>query len=252
MVGKQIGAVCGRNLTPCKLELGGKGAAVVLDDADIEDAAQKLAGAITLNSGQVCCTATRWLIHESVYNRFVETARSALERVKIGRSLDRATEMGPLASQKQWNTVRNYLDRGKQEGATALLDAERPHTAATERGYYITPALLTGSSDNVCCREEIFGPVAYLLKFRQDREAVEIANNLRYGLANSVWSTDLKRANRVAEDLVTGNTWINAHNVFAYGLPYGGVNQSGLGGGVNSPETFYDYLRSETIARPLA
>ena len=111
--------------------------------------------------------------------------------------------------------------------------------------------MLEGADDNVCCREEIFGPCAYLLRFKEEEAVVAQVNQLAYGLANSVWSADLKRANRVAERMVAGNSWINAHNVFAYGLPYGGVNLSGTGGGVNSPETFHDYLRSQTIARPL-
>jgi len=99
--------------------------------------------------------------------------------------------------------------------------------------------------------EEIFGPVAYIIPFHDEDEAVTTVNRSRYGLANSVWSADLNRAERVAERLVAGNTWVNAHNVFAYGLPYGGVNLSGYGGGVNSPETLMDYLRPQTIARPL-
>lgn len=99
---------------------------------------------------------------------------------------------------------------------------------------------------------EIFGPSAYVLSFSNEQEAVRLVNQLSYGLANSVWSSDLKRANRVAEQMIAGNSWINAHNVFAYGLPYRAVNLSGLGGGVNSAETLLDYLRPQTIARPLA
>jgi aldehyde dehydrogenase (NAD+) len=115
----------------------------------------------------------------------------------------------------------------------------------------VKPALLAGGPENICAREEIFGPVAYIIPFHDEDEAVTTVNRSRYGLANSVWSADLNRAERVAERLVAGNTWVNAHNVFAYGLPYGGVNLSGYGGGVNSPETLMDYLRPQTIARPL-
>jgi aldehyde dehydrogenase (NAD+) len=132
-----------------------------------------------------------------------------------------------------------------------VAEGELPTEEETSRGYFVKPVLLSGSQTNVCCAEEIFGPVAFLMKFSHESEAVDLANHSEYGLANSVWSADLTRANKVAEKLVAGNNWINAHNVFAYGLPYGGVNLSGMGGGVNSPETFYDYLRSETIARPL-
>jgi hypothetical protein len=117
-------------------------------------------------------------------------------------------------------------------------------------GYYVKPALLTGTADNVCCREEIFGPVAYLLRFRTEQEAIQLVNRSTYGLANSVWTRHLDRANRVAEALVAGNSWINAHNLFPHGVPYGGCNLSGMGGGVLSPETYLDYLRGQSIVRP--
>jgi aldehyde dehydrogenase (NAD+) len=250
-VGRGIAEACGRNLVPYKLELGGKGAAVVFEDVDLEDTAQKLVAALTLNTGQVCCTATRWIVQESVYDRFVDKASDALQRIKVGPSLSRETQMGPLTSKAHLETVLGYLERGKRQGAVVLAEGELPEKEASSPGYFVKPVLLTGSENNSCCAEEIFGPVAFLLKFSPESEAVELVNHSEYGLANSVWSRDLVRANRVAERLVAGNNWINAHNVFAYGLPYGGVRLSGMGGGVNSPETFYDYLRSQTIARPL-
>lgn len=251
-VGKKIGEVCGRNLVPCKLELGGKGAAVIFDDVDVEATAQKLAGAITLNTGQVCCTATRWLVHEKIYDRFVDKAVAALKQTKTGPGIDRETQMGPLVSETQRRRVLRYVENGVKEGAETILPGGTFSPAGCERGFYVQPSLLAGSPENVCCREEIFGPSAFLLKFKDETAAVDLVNQLAYGLANSVWTSDLKRASHVAERLVAGNNWINAHNVFAYGLPYGGINLSGFGGGVNSPETFHDYLRPQTIARPLA
>ncbi len=250
-VGRKIGELSGRNLVPCKLELGGKGAAVVFDDVDVDATAAQLAAAVTLNTGQVCCTATRWVVHEKIYDRFVGKVTEILRQTKIGPGLDRDTQMGPLVSQVQRQRVLGYLDRGKQSGAHAVLDGGQTAPAGAANGFYVQPALLEGPDDNVCCREEIFGPCAYLLRFKDEESALAKVNELAYGLANSVWTADLARANRVAERLVAGNNWINAHNLFAYGLPYGGVNLSGLGGGVNSPETFYDYLRPQTIARPL-
>ncbi|HEV2318630.1 MAG TPA: aldehyde dehydrogenase family protein, partial [Verrucomicrobiae bacterium] len=250
-VGRKIGEGCGRNLVPCKLELGGKGAAVVFDDADVDATADKLAGAITLNSGQVCCTATRWIVHEKIYNRFVDKAVAALKAVKLGPGPARDTQMGPLVSAAQRQRVLRYLENGVKQGAQAVLPGGATPPNGCEGGFYVQPSLLAGSPDNVCCREEIFGPTAFLVKFNDGADVVSLVNQLAYGLANSVWTSDLKRAANVAERMVAGNSWINAHNVFAYGLPYGGVNLSGFGGGVNSPETFYDYLRPQTIARPL-
>jgi acyl-CoA reductase-like NAD-dependent aldehyde dehydrogenase len=156
-----------------------------------------------------------------------------------------------LVSEGQRRRVLGYIDKGLASGATALLEGGELRPKGHEDGYFVSPALLTGDPANICAREEIFGPVAYVIPFRDENEVVQTVNSSRYGLANSVWSADLKRAERVAERLVAGNSWINAHNVFAYGLPYGGVNLSGYGGGVNSPETLMDYLRPQTIARPL-
>lgn len=251
-VGTQIGEVCGRNLVPMKLELGGKGAAVVFEDADLDSVAEQLATAITFNSGQVCCTATRWLFHEKVHDQLVEKVIAVLNGTKLGPALDRDTQMGPLVSKAHFERVSGLLEKGRSQGATALLDARMVAPAGYEHGYYMGPSVMTGPSNNICCSEEIFGPSAYVLKFKDETEAIREVNGLPYGLANSVWSTDLKRANRVAERLIAGNNWINAHNVFAYGLPYRAVNRSGLGGGVNCFETLLDYFRPQTIARPLS
>jgi aldehyde dehydrogenase (NAD+) len=251
-VGKEIGEICGKNLIPVKLELGGKGAAVVFDDADLDATATQLAGAITFNTGQVCCTATRWLFQEGVHDALVAKVIAVLKATRLGPALDRDTQMGPLTSKVHYDRVLAHLAKGKAQGAEALLEGKEAHPAGFERGYYMTPSLMTGAPENVCCSEEIFGPSAFVLKFKNENEAVRLVNSLSYGLANSVWSADLSRANRVAEQLVAGNNWINAHNVFAYGLPYRAINLSGLGGGVNSPDTLLDYLRPFTIARPLA
>ncbi len=250
-VGRLVGEACARNLVPVKLELGGKGAAVVFEDVDLAQTADALTRAVTLNTGQVCCTATRWLIHEKIYDRFVDVATQRMGQVRIGYGRDAETEMGPLISLKQKDRVLGYLDRGVQEGAEAVLAGGPAEVKGREAGYYVQAALLAGSHENVACREEIFGPVAYLLKFGSEEEAVDLVNRSHYGLANSVWSKDAARADRVAEAMVAGNSWINAHNVFPYGVPYAGVKASGLGGGVLSPQTLFDYLRELSVVRPL-
>ena len=250
-VGRLVASACGHNLVPVKLELGGKGAAVVFDDTDPKAVAEKLVAAVTLNTGQVCCTATRWLIHEATWDEFVPAARQTMEAVRIGHGLEPDTQMGPAVSEKQRQAILGYLDKGQRHGAQPLLPGGPAHIQQHPDGFFVKPAMLTGDPDNVCAQQEIFGPVAYVMKFRDEDEAVELVNRSSYGLANSVWTADLDRANRVAEAMVAGNSWINGHNLFAHGVPYAGCNLSGCGGGVLGPDTLFDYLRPQSIVRPL-
>jgi acyl-CoA reductase-like NAD-dependent aldehyde dehydrogenase len=249
-VGRLIAAACGQNLVPVKLELGGKGAAVVFDDVDVPQTVERLAGAITFHTGQVCCDATRWLVHRSIYDEFVAASIKRLGQVKVGYQFDPATQMGPVVSERQRKRVLGYLQRGREEGAEVVLEGGLADVPGHD-GFYVKPALLAGSLENVAAREEIFGPVAYLASFGSEDEAIRMVNQTDYGLANSVWTGDLDRAHRVAEAMVAGNSWINAHNIFPHGVPYAGVNKSGLGGGVLSVETLFDYWRSLSVVRPL-
>jgi len=251
-VGRSVAAACGANLVPVKLELGGKGAAVLFDDIDVDQTASALVSALTLNTGQVCCTATRWLVQESIWDQLAERVKTRLEDLNIGYGLLLGTEMGPVVSAKQKDRVLGYLRRGVAEGASVLLPGGEAEIPEFKGGFYVKPALLTGPPENVCAREEIFGPVAYLMPFRTEDEAVDLANRSFYGLANSVWSRNLEKARRVAEAMVAGNSWINAHNVFKLGIPYAGTNLSGFGGGVLGPETLFDYLRPQSVVRPVS
>ncbi|SCY84517.1 aldehyde dehydrogenase family protein [Rhizobium sp. NFACC06-2] len=250
-VGRVVAEACARNLVPAKLELGGKGAAVLFDDVSVDNAAEALAGAVTLNAGQVCCTATRWLVHETIADAFIAKAAKSMSGMKIGYGGDDTTQLGPLVSDKQRRRVLGYVERSKSEGAEAYLPGGAAEVSDREGGFYVKPALLGGAPDNVCAREEVFGPVAYVMTFRDEDEAIKLVNSSPYGLANSVWTADTRRAKRVAEQLVAGNSWINAHNLFPHGVTYGGVNLSGCGGGILGPDTLDDYYRKLSVVRPI-
>jgi len=249
-VGRHIASACGANLVPVKLELGGKGAAVVFDDVDIDATADKLVAALTLNTGQVCCTATRWILHEKIWDDFLSAVTGKLQAIRIGHGLEEGTQMGPAISDKQRRRILGYLEGGVAQGARPILEGGPAEVAGHPDGFYVKPALLAGEPDNICAVEEIFGPVAFLMRFKTEDEAVALVNRSAYGLANSVWTPDLKRAGRVAEAMVAGSSWINGHNLFPHGVPYAGCNLSGCGGGVLGSDTLFDYLRPQSIIRP--
>ncbi|MCX7392743.1 MAG: aldehyde dehydrogenase family protein [Planctomycetales bacterium] len=249
-VGRMVAEAAGRNLIPVKCELGGKGAAVIFNDVDIQQTAEKLVQAITFHSGQVCCDATRWLIQSDIYDDFVGECVTRMKSVQVGYQMDSKAQMGPVVSSKQRTRVLSYLKKGVADGADLLLEGGEAHVPG-KKGFYVKPALLAGSLNNVAAREEIFGPVAFLAPFSSEEDGVRLANDTEYGLGNSVWSKDLQRCARVAEAFVAGNGWINAHNVVVHGVPYGGVGKSGMGGGVVSPDTLNDYLRPISVVRPL-
>jgi aldehyde dehydrogenase (NAD+) len=240
--------VCGANLVPAKLELGGKGAAIVCSDADVDASAEGLCGAVSLNAGQVCCTASRWYSHESIYDAFVAKATANFEALVVKRGLESDAQMGPICTRKQMTHVLACIADAQANGARIITGGKRILEGDLAKGYFVEPTLLEGSDDNPWAQEEIFGPVAFLLKFSDEQEVIERANQNTYGLANSIWSSNPSKARALAHELVGGNTWINAHNVFEYGLHYGACNKSGCGGGVNSLATFEGYLRHQSIA----
>jgi len=249
--GKSVAVACAGNLVPVKLELGGKGAALVFEDVDIEDTAAKLAQAITWCSGQICCTATRWIIHEKIYDAFIAAVVAKMKEVKVGDPSDPLTQMGPVVDISQRRRILSYIERGKAEGATVLIGGEEAKVADQPGGYYVQPTLLAGAMDNIAAQEEIFGPVAYIGRFSNEAEGIDMVNSTKFSLANSVWSADLERCNRVAEKMIGGSSWINAHNLLGFGLRFSGVYESGFGGGFSCKDTVRDNLRPLTISRAL-
>jgi acyl-CoA reductase-like NAD-dependent aldehyde dehydrogenase len=207
------------------LELGGKSANIVFDDADIEKAAATAPYAVFDNAGQDCCARSRILVQRKVFNRFLELLEPAVKGVKVMAPGDEAAEMGPLISGGQRDTVSSYV-----EGAAEPVDIAFRGTAPEGKGYWYPPTVvLPKSAQDKVWREEVFGPVVSVLPFGDESDAIAMANDTEYGLSGSIWTRDVGRALRVARGVETGALSVNSHSSVRYSTPFGGFKQSGLG-----------------------
>ena len=224
-VGKLIGTSAIGNMTRFALELGGKSPVIILDDADVESAAQGAAQAIFINSGQVCVAGSRLYIHKSRFDEVVAEIAAIAKGMKIGSGFDPDTQIGPLVSAKQQKRVRGYIDSGLGDGATALAGGAKPDT-----GFYVEPTVLVDTTAAMkVVREEIFGPVLVAMPFSDIDEVVKSANDTVYGLGASIWSNDLRLVQHLTRRLRSGTVWVNTHNFIDPNMPFGGVKQSGIG-----------------------
>jgi phenylacetaldehyde dehydrogenase len=225
-VGKLIVHAAAGNLKKVTLELGGKSPNVVFKDADIDAAISGSAGAIFFNHGQCCCAGSRLYVEKAVYDQVIEGVAAHAKKIKVGPGLDPDTNMGPLVSEEQLNRVCGYLETGLAEGAKAVVGGRK----AADRGYFVEPTVLVDTNEHMkVVKEEIFGPVVTAMPFTDPEEIIPRANDSEYGLAAAVWTRDIGKAHRMAEQLRAGTVWINCYNVFDAALPFGGYKQSGWG-----------------------
>ncbi|CAN7709081.1 aldehyde dehydrogenase family protein [Bradyrhizobium sp. LjRoot220] len=225
-VGRGILRGAAGNFKRVSLELGGKSANVIFDDADIEAASKAAASGIFFNAGQVCSAGSRVLVHEKVYDEVVERLTQRAQSIRIGDPGDRATALGPVISEKQMKSILDYVDIGQKEGALLTTGGTR----VGDRGYFISPAVFANVKHEMrISQEEIFGPVVSVIKFRDEADALRIANGTAYSLAAGVWSRDIGRVQRFARKAKAGTVWINTYGYTDVRLPWGGVRDSGFG-----------------------
>ena len=225
--GRRIASLCGERIARCTLELGGKSAAVLLDDADVALAAAQIAGSETLLTGQVCSSLTRVVVPQRLHDDFVEALAASFSQIRVGDPFDPQTQMGPLASRRQRDRVEHYIAKGVEEGGRLITGGGRP--GHLERGWYVEPTLFGNvNNDSTIAQEEIFGPVLSVIPAENEQDAVRIANDTIYGLNASVFTADVGRALAVARQLRSGTV---GHNAWRsdFGVAFGGFKQSGIG-----------------------
>ncbi len=229
--GRHIMELASENVRRVTLELGGKSPNVVFEDADMEAAVAGARGAVFLNCGQTCHAGTRLLLQRKIHDEFMEKLLKAIDGMKVGDPLDKATDMGPVVSEEQMQAVLGYIEIGKQEGARLVRGGNRLTGPAYDKGFFLEPTVFDEVDNHMrIAQEEIFGPVLVVGTFDDLEEALAIANDTTYGLAAGVWSRDLHKVMRFARGVKAGTVWVNSYHTAGVGnMPFGGYKQSGFG-----------------------
>lgn len=238
------------SVKPVSFELGGKNAAIVFADCDFEEAVDGISEAAFLNTGQVCLCAERVYVERTIFERFVEALKRKAESLRLDSPLEKSTDLGPLISSQHREKVLSYYRLARDEGAILVTGGGVPRFGnALDKGFYVQPTIYTGLAESArCVKEEIFGPVCHVAPFDTEDEAINMANDTEYGLAASIWTTNLKRGHRVAQQMKVGITWVNCWFLRDLRTPFGGAGLSGIGreGGAHSLN-FYSELNNVCV-----
>jgi len=229
-VGYSVAKAAAEKLIPATLELGGKSANIFFPDCDFDMAIDGLQLGILFNQGQVCCAGSRVFVHEDIYDRFVEAAVEQFNKVKVGNPLDPDTQMGSQVNNKQVEKIQSCVDIAVQDGAKIACGGRVFDEGELSKGAFYRPTLLVNVDNSMkAAREEIFGPVAVIIKFKTEEEVIAMANDSDFGLGGAVWTRDINRAIRVSRAIETGRMWVNTYNAIPAGAPFGGYKTSGVG-----------------------
>lgn len=245
--GQKIGAICGQQLKRVTLELGGKSAAIILDDSDLDLVIPTLLPGAMMNTGQACVAQTRILASHARYDETVEALAAAVADLKVGDPIDENSEIGPVFARRHRDRVEAYIALGREEGATVATGGGRPQ--GLDRGWYVEPTVFSGVDNNMrIAQEEIFGPVLVVIPYKDEAEAVAIANDSNFGLSGSVWTEDVERGLDVARQVRTGTYAVNTIGM-DFGSPFGGYKQSGIGRELG-PEGLSAFCEYKSILLP--
>ncbi len=229
-VGRRIMALAAGTVKNTTLELGGKSPNIILEDADLSLALPGSLFGVFLHSGQLCESGTRLFVPDKLHDQVVEQLKALSSKLKAGNPLDQATDIGPVISRKQKETILSYIEAGKEEGATLICGGKELAVPGCEEGHFIEPTIFTNvTNDMKIAREEIFGPVLSVIRYSDVEEAIEMANDSIYGLAAGVWTKDINKAYEIARKLQAGVVWINDWHMLRSDAPFGGYKQSGIG-----------------------
>jgi aldehyde dehydrogenase (NAD+) len=246
VTGRKIVQASAGNLKRVQLELGGKGANIVFDDAALDAAVGGSAFAIFHNQGQACIAGSRLLLQEKIADAFLEKFLALTKSIRVGNPLNPETEMGPLTSTGHRDRVLNYIEVAKQQGSKILTGGKAPDDPALQAGCYVMPTVVTANSTDRVCQEEVFGPFVSVTRFKDEAEVIDIANSTEYGLGGGLWTRDLQRGHRVAAAINTGMVWVNSYKRVNPGSPFGGVGQSGYGREMGF-EAMHDYTDAKSV-----
>jgi (Z)-2-((N-methylformamido)methylene)-5-hydroxybutyrolactone dehydrogenase len=247
LAGRAIYQTAARDFKPVTLELGGKSPNIVFDDANLDNAAKGTVLGMFNTSGQACIACSRVLVQDSIYDAFIEKLIAHTSAARMGDPTDPATEMGPMGCRAHFDKVMSYLDIARDEGARVLLGGEASRRPGLEGGYFIEPTILGDVQNSMrIAREEIFGPIMAVIRFKDEEDAVRIANDSSFGLGAGVWTENMRRAIRVAHRLEAGSVYVNSYRVVSYMSPFGGYKNSGLGR-ENGVEAIREYLQTKSV-----